>query len=204
MFYPLHLWINDILTLINIFFVHFFSLLYELLISIFNKYCVRLYWSALLWLWYSLLWWLTILILKLFWVFVIIFVTFSFEILNILNQDDFFFQFPDDFIVKWLLFIKLFLSTVPDGPPKKVRVEALNSTTLRIRWQPPAEHRQHGVVRGYQVHYAQSNQNGDFLGEGQVYWVTLANMRVRKMKSALVDDIVCDVCGIDCSKSNLT
>ena len=204
MFYPLHLWINDILTLINIFFVHFFSLLYELLISIFNKYCVRLYWSALLWLWYSLLWWLTILILKLFWVFVIIFVTFSFEILNILNQDDFFFQFPDDFIVKWLLFIKLFLSTVPDGPPKKVRVEALNSTTLRIRWQPPAEHRQHGVVRGYQVHYAQSNQNGDFLGEGQVYWVTLANMRVRKMKSALVDDIVCDVCGIDWSKSNLT
>ncbi|XP_072021945.1 receptor-type tyrosine-protein phosphatase F-like isoform X2 [Amphiura filiformis] len=66
---------------------------------------------------------------------------------------------------------------VPDGPPKKVRVEALNSTTLRIRWQPPAEHRQHGDIRGYQVHYSVSNQHGDYIGEGKVYWVTLANMR---------------------------
>ncbi|XP_076849178.1 receptor-type tyrosine-protein phosphatase delta isoform X8 [Brachyhypopomus gauderio] len=42
---------------------------------------------------------------------------------------------------------------VPSGPPRKVEVEALNSSSVRVVWRSPVPNRQHGQIRGYQVHY---------------------------------------------------
>ncbi|XP_076849180.1 receptor-type tyrosine-protein phosphatase delta isoform X10 [Brachyhypopomus gauderio] len=43
--------------------------------------------------------------------------------------------------------------TLPSGPPRKVEVEALNSSSVRVVWRSPVPNRQHGQIRGYQVHY---------------------------------------------------
>uniref|UniRef100_A0A671NSL5 Receptor-type tyrosine-protein phosphatase S n=1 Tax=Sinocyclocheilus anshuiensis TaxID=1608454 RepID=A0A671NSL5_9TELE len=42
---------------------------------------------------------------------------------------------------------------VPSGPPRKVEVEAVNSTSVKVLWRSPVPSRQHGQIRGYQVHY---------------------------------------------------
>ncbi|XP_045076565.1 receptor-type tyrosine-protein phosphatase delta-like, partial [Coregonus clupeaformis] len=46
---------------------------------------------------------------------------------------------------------------VPSGPPRDVETEALNSSAVRVVWRAPAVERQHGQVRGYQVHYVKMN-----------------------------------------------
>jgi len=46
-----------------------------------------------------------------------------------------------------------FFPSVP-GEPKRVKVEALNSTAIRVQWRPPLEKEQNGVIRGYQVYYS--------------------------------------------------
>ncbi|XP_016108539.1 receptor-type tyrosine-protein phosphatase delta isoform X13 [Sinocyclocheilus grahami] len=43
--------------------------------------------------------------------------------------------------------------TLPSGPPRKVEVEAVNSTSVKVLWRSPVPSRQHGQIRGYQVHY---------------------------------------------------
>ncbi|XP_035273473.1 receptor-type tyrosine-protein phosphatase delta-like isoform X9 [Anguilla anguilla] len=42
---------------------------------------------------------------------------------------------------------------VPSGPPRKVEVEAVNSTSVKVTWHSPPPNKQHGQIRGYQVHY---------------------------------------------------
>ncbi|MEJ1269826.1 hypothetical protein NN561_000643 [Cricetulus griseus] len=42
---------------------------------------------------------------------------------------------------------------VPSAPPRKVEAEALNATAIRVLWRSPTPGRQHGQIRGYQVHY---------------------------------------------------
>ncbi|XP_036828481.1 receptor-type tyrosine-protein phosphatase delta-like [Oncorhynchus mykiss] len=46
---------------------------------------------------------------------------------------------------------------VPSGPPRDVASEAVNSSAVRVVWRAPAVERQHGQVRGYQVHYMKMN-----------------------------------------------
>uniref|UniRef100_A0A4W5LXT8 protein-tyrosine-phosphatase n=1 Tax=Hucho hucho TaxID=62062 RepID=A0A4W5LXT8_9TELE len=46
---------------------------------------------------------------------------------------------------------------VPSGPPRDVATEAVNSSAVRVVWRAPAVERQHGQVRGYQVHYVKMN-----------------------------------------------
>nr|XP_032822215.1 receptor-type tyrosine-protein phosphatase delta-like isoform X6 [Petromyzon marinus] len=46
------------------------------------------------------------------------------------------------------------LEDVPSGPPRRVELETVNSTTVRVTWRTPTAGRQHGQVRGYQVHYS--------------------------------------------------
>uniref|UniRef100_T1JCP3 Down syndrome cell adhesion molecule-like protein Dscam2 n=1 Tax=Strigamia maritima TaxID=126957 RepID=T1JCP3_STRMM len=41
----------------------------------------------------------------------------------------------------------------PSGPPKDVRVEAMNSQTLRITWKPPKQEHWNGEILGYHVGY---------------------------------------------------
>ncbi|XP_073693738.1 LOW QUALITY PROTEIN: receptor-type tyrosine-protein phosphatase delta-like [Garra rufa] len=52
---------------------------------------------------------------------------------------------------------------VPSGPPRKVEVEAVNSTSVKVLWRSPVPSRQHGQIRGYQVHYVRM-VNGEPVG----------------------------------------
>ncbi|KTF73031.1 hypothetical protein cypCar_00044394, partial [Cyprinus carpio] len=53
--------------------------------------------------------------------------------------------------------------TLPSGPPRKVEVEAVNSTCVKVLWRSPVPSRQHGQIRGYQVHYVRM-VNGEPVG----------------------------------------
>uniref|UniRef100_A0A673ADX7 Receptor-type tyrosine-protein phosphatase delta n=1 Tax=Sphaeramia orbicularis TaxID=375764 RepID=A0A673ADX7_9TELE len=46
---------------------------------------------------------------------------------------------------------------VPSGPPRGVEAETVNSSALKVTWRAPAPERQHGQIRGYQVHYVRMN-----------------------------------------------
>ncbi|XP_076871257.1 LOW QUALITY PROTEIN: receptor-type tyrosine-protein phosphatase F-like [Brachyhypopomus gauderio] len=43
---------------------------------------------------------------------------------------------------------------VPGAPPRRVEVDVVNSTTLRVSWKSPLVQKQHGQIRGYQVVYS--------------------------------------------------
>lgn len=46
------------------------------------------------------------------------------------------------------------------GEPRRLRLEAINSTSVLVAWRPPAEARRRGgVIRGYRVVYAPAPQN---------------------------------------------
>ncbi|XP_031441327.1 receptor-type tyrosine-protein phosphatase delta isoform X1 [Clupea harengus] len=53
---------------------------------------------------------------------------------------------------------------VPSGPPRKVEVEPVNSTSIKVMWRSPVPNRQHGQIRGYQVHYVRM-LNGEAMGQ---------------------------------------
>ena len=58
--------------------------------------------------------------------------------------------------------------TVP-GEPRRVRVEALNSTAIRIEWQPPKRDERHGIVRGYHIHFYKVDDRGVPVGDRHRY-----------------------------------
>uniref|UniRef100_A0AAV2KSP8 Receptor-type tyrosine-protein phosphatase S n=1 Tax=Knipowitschia caucasica TaxID=637954 RepID=A0AAV2KSP8_KNICA len=53
---------------------------------------------------------------------------------------------------------------VPSGPPRKVEVEAVNSSSIKVIWRSPTPTKQHGQIRGYQVHYVRM-VNGEPTGQ---------------------------------------
>ncbi|XP_025755022.1 protein tyrosine phosphatase receptor type Fa isoform X5 [Oreochromis niloticus] len=61
---------------------------------------------------------------------------------------------------------------VPGAPPRKVEVEALNSTALRVSWKPPLSVKQHGQIRGYQLVYSRL-ENGEPHGQPVILDVNL-------------------------------
>ncbi|XP_053228593.1 receptor-type tyrosine-protein phosphatase S isoform X4 [Podarcis raffonei] len=63
---------------------------------------------------------------------------------------------------------------VPSAPPRKVEVEVLNSTAIQVSWRSPLQNRQHGQIRGYQVHYIRM-ENGEASGLPQIKDVMLAD-----------------------------
>ncbi|XP_057711074.1 receptor-type tyrosine-protein phosphatase S isoform X12 [Corythoichthys intestinalis] len=54
--------------------------------------------------------------------------------------------------------------TLPSGPPRKVEVEAVNSSSIKVIWRSPMPTKQHGQIRGYQVHYVRM-LNGEPVGQ---------------------------------------
>ncbi|XP_052315459.1 receptor-type tyrosine-protein phosphatase S-like isoform X7 [Oncorhynchus keta] len=54
--------------------------------------------------------------------------------------------------------------TLPSGPPRKVEVETVNSTSIKVIWRSPMPTKQHGQIRGYQVHYVRM-VNGEPMGQ---------------------------------------
>jgi hypothetical protein len=60
------------------------------------------------------------------------------------------------------------VDTVP-GEPRKVKLEAINSTAVGVQWRPPAEREQNGVIRGYQVLYVKLDDEEEGVGETHVH-----------------------------------
>ncbi|XP_038123397.1 receptor-type tyrosine-protein phosphatase S-like isoform X23 [Cyprinodon tularosa] len=54
--------------------------------------------------------------------------------------------------------------TLPSGPPRKVEVEAVNSSSIKVIWRSPVPTKQHGQIRGYQVQYVRM-VNGEPTGQ---------------------------------------
>lgn len=70
------------------------------------------------------------------------------------------------------------LFTVPGAPPRKLEVEAINSTAIRVTWKPPLSGKQHGQIRGYQVIYSRL-ENGEPRGHPNIMDVALPEAQVR-------------------------
>ncbi|XP_078187587.1 receptor-type tyrosine-protein phosphatase F isoform X24 [Callithrix jacchus] len=71
---------------------------------------------------------------------------------------------------------------VPSGPPRKVEVEPLNSTAVRVYWKLPVPSKQHGQIRGYQVTYVRL-ENGEPRGLPIIQDVMLAETQWRPDES---------------------
>uniref|UniRef100_A0A8C4IQG7 protein-tyrosine-phosphatase n=1 Tax=Dicentrarchus labrax TaxID=13489 RepID=A0A8C4IQG7_DICLA len=63
---------------------------------------------------------------------------------------------------------------VPGAPPRRVEVEVLNSTALKVMWRSLTPGKQHGQIRGYQVHYVRV-ENGESRGLPHIKDVMLAD-----------------------------
>ncbi|XP_051987014.1 receptor-type tyrosine-protein phosphatase F-like isoform X1 [Xyrauchen texanus] len=61
---------------------------------------------------------------------------------------------------------------VPGAPPRRVEVDNVNSTALRVSWKPPLQQKQHGQIRGYQVVYSRL-ENGEPRGQPSILDVAL-------------------------------
>ncbi|XP_028974543.2 receptor-type tyrosine-protein phosphatase F isoform X22 [Esox lucius] len=61
---------------------------------------------------------------------------------------------------------------VPGAPPRKLEVEAVNSTAIRVTWKPPLPGKQHGQIRGYQVIFSRL-ENGEPRGQPNIMDVAL-------------------------------
>ncbi|XP_026112410.1 receptor-type tyrosine-protein phosphatase F-like isoform X7 [Carassius auratus] len=61
---------------------------------------------------------------------------------------------------------------VPGAPPRRVEVDNVNSTALRVSWKPPLQQKQHGQIRGYQVVYSRL-ENGEPRGKPIILDVAL-------------------------------
>ena len=69
------------------------------------------------------------------------------------------------------------LPPVPSAPPRKVEAEALNATAIRVLWRSPAPGRQHGQIRGYQVHYVRM-EGAEARGPPRIKDIMLADAQV--------------------------
>lgn len=66
---------------------------------------------------------------------------------------------------------------MPSAPPRKVEAEALNATAIRVLWRSPTPGRQHGQIRGYQVHYVRM-EGAEARGPPRIKDVMLADAQV--------------------------
>lgn len=71
----------------------------------------------------------------------------------------------------------LLWTAVPGAPPRKLEVEALNSTAIRVTWKPPLQQKQHGQIRGYQVIFSRL-ENGEPRGQPNIMDVALPEAQV--------------------------
>uniref|UniRef100_A0A8B9E8T6 Receptor-type tyrosine-protein phosphatase S n=1 Tax=Anser cygnoides TaxID=8845 RepID=A0A8B9E8T6_ANSCY len=71
------------------------------------------------------------------------------------------------------------MQSIPSGPPRKVEVEAVNSTAVKVSWRSPVPNKQHGQIRGYQVHYVRM-ENGEPKGQPMLKDIMLADAQVTR------------------------
>uniref|UniRef100_A0A673K089 Receptor-type tyrosine-protein phosphatase F n=1 Tax=Sinocyclocheilus rhinocerous TaxID=307959 RepID=A0A673K089_9TELE len=77
---------------------------------------------------------------------------------------------------------------VPGAPPRKVEVEAVNSTAIRVTWKPPLSGKQHGQIRGYQVIYSRL-ENGEPRSQPNIMDVALAHFTDSVMTALMTSGI---------------
>ncbi|XP_060087641.1 receptor-type tyrosine-protein phosphatase F isoform X9 [Heteronotia binoei] len=68
--------------------------------------------------------------------------------------------------------------SMPSAPPRKVEVEPVNSTAIRVSWKSPLSNKQHGQIRGYQVTYVKL-ENNDSRGQPVIKDVMFAESQWR-------------------------
>ncbi|XP_034529847.1 receptor-type tyrosine-protein phosphatase F-like [Notolabrus celidotus] len=66
--------------------------------------------------------------------------------------------------------------TMPVAPPRKLVVEILNSTALRVTWKPPLSVKQHGQIRGYHLVYSRL-ENGEPHGQPVIMDVSFSEAK---------------------------
>lgn len=69
------------------------------------------------------------------------------------------------------------IPSVPSGPPRKVEVEAVNSSSVKVLWRSPVLNRHHGQIRGYQVHYVRM-LNGEPVGHSAIKDILIDDAQV--------------------------
>ncbi|XP_047669386.1 protein tyrosine phosphatase receptor type Fa isoform X6 [Tachysurus fulvidraco] len=62
--------------------------------------------------------------------------------------------------------------SMPGAPPRRVEVDAVNSTALHVTWKPPLVQKQHGEIRGYQVVYSRV-EDGEPRGQPTILDIAL-------------------------------
>lgn len=80
--------------------------------------------------------------------------------------------------MRYLLTVHLVCFAVPSAPPRKVEVESVNSTAIRVSWKLPISNKQHGQIRGYQVTYVKL-ENNEPQGQPVIKDVMLSEAQVR-------------------------
>lgn len=77
-----------------------------------------------------------------------------------------------------LFFLSHGVPPVPSGPPRKVEVEAVNSSSIKVIWRSPMPTKQHGQIRGYQVHYVRM-VNGEPTGQPVIKDILIDDAQVQ-------------------------
>ncbi|KAJ8311643.1 hypothetical protein KUTeg_010998 [Tegillarca granosa] len=57
-------------------------------------------------------------------------------------------------------FVARTFSDRPDGPPQNFTLETASSTSIIVRWEPPALELQNGVITGYKIRYRKRERKG--------------------------------------------
>ncbi|KAM4641072.1 receptor-type tyrosine-protein phosphatase F isoform 3-T4 [Discoglossus pictus] len=79
--------------------------------------------------------------------------------------------------------------SMPSAPPRKVEVDSVNSTSVRVTWKSPLPTKQHGQIRGYQVTYVRL-EGGEPRGNPIIKDVMLAEAQWRPEETADYDAVI--------------
>ena len=61
--------------------------------------------------------------------------------------------------------IEVLWITAPSGPPRDLKVTAVDQTSLRVTWKPPLREEWNGDIQGYQVGYRLASSNNSYVFE---------------------------------------
>jgi len=64
----------------------------------------------------------------------------------------------------------------PSSPPSDVKVIVVDSTSVEVTWEPPAEQSQNGILAGYKILLSEQTRHGQDLGQPMIVTVP-ANLR---------------------------
>ncbi|MBN3296456.1 PTPRS phosphatase, partial [Amia calva] len=90
------------------------------------------------------------------------------------HKTNIYFQKSNELSSRTFFFLIKIVGDLPGAPPRRVEVEVLNSTALKVMWRSLQPGRQHGQIRGYQVHYVRV-ENGESRGLPLIKDVMLAD-----------------------------